>query len=196
MKLQTLLDDFNKVSSLEYLESQNVNTPRFSVYTDKDSFRNVCIRDGGKKVSIRTYKKDIFKSPHYPNVVLSSEIMDRCKSHIGEGYQIIISDPIDPKEALYKGNLEYQDRHNFLIEYTPGPGTVRDTDNGSKNSIVQLSSRVEIVDKLERYGANILYTAYEIFWGHPIILEWSIYLNPVGKLKDQLIFWEIRPVKN
>lgn len=197
ISLLDLVSNFNKGNSLRYLASQEINTPRFKIHNSADKIDEVLRPIIGQKVSVRTYipgSRGYFHCPHLPNTDVDEFLIKTLIGFIEDGYSLILSEPIDPKDAVAKGNIEWS-KNRFLIEYTEGSGTVRDTDDSGSKTLIRIDKRLEVEEKLLGHGVNILYACEKVYWGLPLIFEWSIYNKPVGLLHDPLIFWEIREVR-
>jgi hypothetical protein len=80
-----------------------------------------------------------------------------------------------------------------LFEYLPGPGNLRDVEQSRPQQRLLEDSELAA----GQADAGILRVARDLRrhfrWPPMEIVEWSYYRLPVGRLQDQLIYWEIRP---
>jgi len=111
-----------------------------------------------------------------------------------QGYAIYVFDGIDPDRCYMKGTAYWDQKADFMkVEYTMGSGTVRSNDT----SLIQ---RAEISKKAIVGGSKPLkFDGLIIAWRkipeefQNEILEWSEYVDPVGRLRQHWVFWELRP---
>lgn len=200
MDIEELEKEWNKITSLWYLFDKRINTPTFheAGLGDLENLRTYSM---GERMSVRTFKRGVptILAPHFPNIVIDKAILDKVKALLKQSFQVIISEPIDPSDCLWRGNIVYIDDKEWLLEYAKGPGTVREMeklDSGEIKRIKQFSYNIPVVPsrvtELGLKGDSVVSIAKSLFWGTPILLEWSIYKHPVGYRNRELIFWELR----
>jgi hypothetical protein len=140
------------------------------------------------RYSLRTTRGKENTTPHHPNLA-----WDRCckvvPQLIKEGYEVIIQRGINPKLCYFKGNFVHRDR-KILIEYIPGPGTVRDLDKAKKIEVLDVPADYLFPEFLQPVVNDLIILLPQ--WSN-YIFEWSIYRDLVGKQKQHQIYWEIRP---
>lgn len=205
--MRTLTFLWNKWTSLKFLESRGLNVPFCILIQDTKGLLNLFKVGDGKRISIRTFRpdKDImfdFKTPFYPNYSVGSDLMEVLLKHLNDGYSIIASEPIDPKLTLYKGNLAIDREGSLWLDYSGGPGTIREMDERKSPKISSRIVSVESMFQIEKVmadigGSDILEDFFLLLnIGEPVnkfILEWSLYSKPVGVKQKSHIYWEIRP---
>lgn len=205
MTIKDLVEDWTKYNSLCFLKEKGINTPNFRLIKDVDSLERELINNQGKKVSIRTFHPEKLKTTlmtHLPNVPVGPIIESRCYELLEEGFYLILSDPIDPVDCITRGNIVYYFQNEWLMEFAEGPGTVREMESLSPTDIKRISeqpfnrntprARDKVYSELGMKGLSVVNTIQSIYWGTPILLEWSIYRRPVGFRERELIFWELR----
>lgn len=150
------------------------------------------------RVSIRTCRDGENLCPFHPNVPL--EAAEKLVPElIEEGYEVMISEGIDPVNCLLRGNVVRRpDKPVVTLEWINGPGTVRDLEKAT--TIQHLSLTIyqgvneEFID-LDAIPVEIRPLVKAYFetpsFAHKI-LEWSFYNRPVGRKKQPEICWEIR----
>lgn len=193
MKPEDLQGDWNKFSSIEFLKDKGLNVPRCILINDIDSLTEKI--SNYRKVSIRTFKDEDVLCPHMPNREYSPELINECISLIGQGYNLILAEPIDPKNAVVKGNVR-MDSNGWVMEYIKGAGTVRDiekTSTADKNYGFITNDIQSATKRIGPGAASIIRDIEKLFWGRSIIVEWSIYSKNIGVHNNRIIFWEIRP---
>jgi len=188
-----------KLASLNELEDLGLNTPRLllALGAAEEARSKVIAWNNLKlsnraKVSIRTENVNHgCLCPHHPNITQGKAdaiIRDLVKR---PGYEILIFEGIDPNDCLRRGNIVVPKdlQKGIIVEYSEGPGTVRDL-NRSDFKVLEIPWMAVIPDEVRPIVLTYA-THRDKLVGR--ILEWSIYRNPVGKLKRNEIFWEIRP---
>lgn len=179
-----------------YLGRMGFNTPKFlgTITTIKELA--VLFKDNrGKRVSIRT--QNLYKpilGPHFPFALLDRETLEKLETVIRKKYELLVFEPIDPKEAVTRGNLWFNKSEGKMgIEYLEGPGTVRNLEK--ELSLKSVTSQIEDMLNKERVGCEFLGYTPSKFINLPFsqfIIEFSIYSHPVGTQQKPEIFWEIR----
>ena len=205
MDIQGLMNDWTKYNSLCFLKERGINTPNFRLVRDIPSLEPELLNNWDKKVSIRTFRPDKNKAilgVHLPNVPVGVVIESKCYELLEEGFYLIFSDPIDPLDCVTRGNIAYYFENEWLMEYAEGPGTVREIESLPSVSIKRISeqpfnrtiprARDKVYQELNLKGLFVVSIIESIYWGTPILLEWSIYSRPVGFSERELIFWELR----
>jgi hypothetical protein len=192
MTPETLEKNWDKFSSIEFLKSRGLNVPICELVTDNDTL--VARLSTYKAVSIRTFKPGKIATPHLPNQKFTSGLVSKCIGLIDDGYKLILAQPIDPSNAVVKGNVKI-DSNGWLMEYIKGAGTVRDIEKTyiDDDNYGSITNDVQLVSKHIGPGAvSIIREVEKMFWGKPIIVEWSIYSENIGTQNSKIIFWEVR----
>lgn len=197
MTIEELEKDWNKYTSIMFLETRGINVPKvFGFTTDKGLLKDFFYENPGKKFSFRTLRKDriSFSEPFFPNVALDYSIIEALCDLIDGGYYIIISDSIDPEGTLFKGNLLMRSKNNWMIEGTYGKGTVRDLEFTKPDKVIVMVKGDDLTQlgTLSDRFRQLVMSGSQLFWGVPIIIEFSIYKFPVGVKNESLIYWELR----
>lgn len=198
----------NKIDSLEFLENNHFNILPYIIYTDYTPEEEILfdkeeeiVRSveelGRGPYSARTQPKDStcvsFKHPFRMNMDIP-EIVRFVKEHSSE-YRMIIYKTLDSEDCIVKGTIAQLGGEKY-IELVEGPGIVRDLD---KSEVISFDIKEPFPTKLE----HLLYIIKEvidrgeaIFYhfasDEDIVVEWSYYKYPVGNLKRNLVFWEVR----
>lgn len=187
MTINELESSWTKYNSLVFLKQRMFNTPNFRLITLLGEL--IQIKDQVKSIRIfNDNPKSSMLLPHFPNRLVDNEVFNACYNELSKGNKLIVSDPIDPRHSLYKGNIMVTDFGDFVVEYTEGPGTVRDLEK----SVVKRAITLQELSLIGPYRHSLVSKSLSTYWGIPIILEWSIYDSPVGLKNQELIFWEIR----
>jgi hypothetical protein len=192
MTSETLEKDWNKFSSIKFLESRGLNVPVCELVIDSDTL--VDRLSTYNAVSIRSFRPGEVTSPHMPNQKFSPDLVSKCLALIDNKYKLILAQPIDPNNAVVKGNVKIS-KEGWLIEYIKGAGTVRDIEKThiDDNNYGSISNDIQLVSKAIGPGAvSIIREVEKMFWGRPIIVEWSIYSENIGTQDSKIIFWEVR----
>jgi len=201
----------SKMDSILKLASLKLNTPDLMILSSREdvySFIESKYR-GWNKVSIRTDNKvgkAVYKKwglPFYPNrtpkeaqKILGKQLL----SLVDEEIDIIVSQGINPKNALLCGKYRKSYQEGDIMEYVLGPCTVRDVDKGipKRWDISDMVMPTELSAILTRdLVTNVGSLPYIIRWAVarkfrvPFIVEFSVYPYGVGKLNRPLIFWEV-----
>ena len=179
-----------------YLGRMSFNIPRFlGTITEIKELAVFFKEHKGQRVSIRT--QNLYKpilGPHYPDVLLNKDLMEKLQTDVRKKYELLMFEPIDPKDALKRGNLWINKLEGKLgIEYMDSPGTVRGLEKESGLKKVDMSIE-ELLEK-GKGGNEFLGYSPSKFIGLPFsqfIVEFSIYSYPVGTQQKNEIFWEIR----
>jgi hypothetical protein len=187
-----------KGDSLDVLKQNGLNTPIYRVFRTPFNREKMIssTHDFPGNISVRTWAKGKVECPFYPNQSFTTipSILDYLfESDLDE---IIFSQGIDPSKSERCGRvshlMDYKTDNFACLEYFEGPGTVRDLDKK---------------DPAERFSEIIPYWGWKcpdlwklylmskcrpFFGSYPLsTLEWSLYNDRVGRLKDTLIFWEV-----
>ena len=200
----------SKSKSLEILENLGFNTPNLLIRIPQfdspgqklASWLNLKVPTSPEypepRVSIRTNRDGETRTPHFPNVKESEA--DKIVADLARaGYEILIFEAIDPANCLLRGNLVRRpDQPVMSLEWMEGPGTVRDLEGleGLRHLDMLLHGEGDAVSfpldgippdirSLAIQYFNTPYLAYKI-------LEWSLYNQPIGKMKSPIICWEFR----
>lgn len=195
-----------KLQTLEELSSLGFNTPNLLLAIKRGDDLDVRLgkwRDfsksyQGDKVSIRTERDGEFTTPHMPNYPMD-DAYEKVPSLIRAGYNVYLFDPIDPSECLRRGTICFNGSR-LVIEYLEGPGTVRDIEHKPDVISRQLEptrhqgipGMAFVVSHEDPCHRIIEAYCSELDRFRNQILEWSIYRNPVGKMKQREIYWELR----
>lgn len=195
-----------KIQSIKELEALGFNTPNLLISLDKtldreqriDAWRLFKISRGDLNVSIRTERDGEYTTPHLPNISIR-KADEKILDLIRDGYVIHVFDPIDPLECLHRGTVCFNGV-KLVIEFLSGPGTVRDLEYSPDVKHIELNPT-----RHAGFPGPAFHIPHEAIWLAPAeaycselnrfrnhILEWSIYRNPVGKLKQREIYWELR----
>ena len=184
----------NKISSLRYLHSLGLNTPRILLELygkeDLEKWQNYYATHEGR-VSLRTEKGDDFKCPHHPNIKLNKATIE-VKYLLSQGYKVYVFEAIDPANCLSRGNFIYGSDGISTVEYMLGPGTVRDLERAPDELINRESFRALDGVKDQHIHTVVAKLIPLVKWKDQIV-EWSYYNKAVGNRSDYVIFWEIRP---
>lgn len=206
MHPQKLMENWTKANSLIFLKEEGFNTPDFRIITCKGELRGLLYGDFKEEenISVRTFLpgKDSttsFKEPFKPNLSKgdTEEFYHHC-SELLKTHTLILSKGINPQKAVARGNIRYLHSENWALEFMKGPGTVRDLEAASKDDLFQIGSTLgmrplsKVMDCLGTKGLSIVKAIDSFYWGIPLIVEWSIYEEGVGRNNSSLIFWEIR----
>jgi len=194
-----------KIDSLWKLRVLGLNTPNFKILKsilDVDYFFN---RTDWRRISIRTDVKNSargisqFGLPFFPNL----DYLEARKLLLGDtipiyNLDIIVSEGINPDDALLSGKIMIRNELRGDLEYTLGASTVRSLDQ-----IIPERYTVELSDyrnipllKFPIPLEKLIYQIRQIILPSfltPFIIEFSIYSHPIGRLKDRLIYWEVTP---
>ena len=194
-----------KIDSLWKLRVLGLNTSNFKILKsrlDVDYFFN---RTDWKRISIRTDLKDPTKRgvsrfglPFFPNLdyLEARKIIVHDSTVSTDDLDIIVSEGIDPKDALLSGKIIMENELKGNLEYILGASTVRSLDYViPKRYTVKFSEPVTLLsfnlplEKLSHQIKQIILPSFRT----PFIIEFSIYSHPIGRLKDRLIYWEVTP---
>lgn len=202
----------SKVQSLKMLEEMGLNTPELILSLgqfDQDKpvkwealLGRLESEDKEQRVSIRTERDGEVLCPHYPNITLR-QADKRIRDLHREGYAIHIFRGIDPQDCRVKGNIVGRltgQSTEYIMEFTVGPGTVREVDRNTPQTARAINHgelQSEVTDQVIKYALNHVLELYRLHHNRiqGEILEWSHYNVPVGRLKNYLIFWEMRAWK-
>lgn len=183
----------SKSASLIRLQNKGLNTPEFHIVDTSDELRIVSkyLKESEAKqgFSIRCERGDEFRLPFLYGLS-KKDTMIKARELIGQGYRLILCPSIDKSKCKVKGTATYfPNDKEVLIEYISGSGTVRDLEEGANPRQLRVQDPVMVDPPFDE-----LYTTMkQHFSVQPEIVEWSEYKGPVGRLKEHLIFWEIRP---
>ena len=142
-----------------------------------------------KSVSCRTFAADEdkeFKTPVKYEISNAGELLDFARAQ-NVRYFVLVNEALPLKDSVIAGNLYFSSPTDFLCEYFRGPGTPRDLDH-------KPIERVDAADfgSLHGLGLEPLPELVARFPYRPAIFEFSLYPYPVGRRRNQLIFWEWR----
>jgi hypothetical protein len=184
----------NKIESIKYLKSLKLNTPKIllelSGKKDLDNWSEYYARHEGR-VSIRTEKEGSFKCPHHPNIKLSKAGVE-IKYLISQGYKVYVFEAINPDDCLMRGNFIRKNSGECSVEYLIGPGTVRELEKVSSNSIQREDFKA--LDGIRDQGVySVIRQLIPLDRFVDSIIEWSYYKTKIGCYQDYVIFWELRP---
>lgn len=194
-----------KIQTINELNKLGFNTPeilqiigRGPDFQERLKIWNDFYADHNGKVSIRTERDGEYTTPHFPNISLK-DAHEKVPALLRNGYSVYIFSPIDPSECLQRGTICFNGTA-LVIEWLDGPGTVRDLEKSSEVKNMQFKpikhsdfpGPVFVFPK--EYPWERVAEAYcsELNRFRNQILEWSIYRNPVGKMKQREIYWELR----
>lgn len=193
---------WDKYESLEYLKDKRYNTPDFRLVRNADELLRAVDEWGGmNKISIRSFrpnKSATFNEPFHPNIKINDEMINKLNDYLRDGYFLIFAKGIDPQGTLFKGNIMIYPsfsmrRFDFIIECTPGYGTVRDLEKSKK---IKRYTNIQVaMEDMGYYIQQIFLAAKDVYADmnrDPIVLEWSIYEFPVGIRNKHVIYWEVR----
>lgn len=183
----------SKSASLIRLMNKGLNTPEFEIIGTEQELKKWSSLHSEKSVkhgfSIRCERGDEFVLPFIYGVG-KRETMIQAKKLLGEGYLLILCPTIDKRACKVKGTATYfPNDQEVLVEYLVGPGVVRDMEQGANPRQLRITDPVMVDPPYDELYAVMK----QHFSGRPEIVEWSEYKRPVGRLKEHLIFWEVRP---
>lgn len=186
----------SKRERILYLGRMGFNIPKFLGTLSSIKELAVFFKDKiGSRVSIRTQNKvKPILGPHLPFVLVDKKLIKGLQTNIRKGYELLIFEPINPKDALKRGMLWVNKSEGKVgIEYMDSPGTVRELEKELGLKKVDMS----IEDLLNKEKDNNEFLGYppSKFVNLPFsqfIIEFSIYDHPVGTQLKNEIFWEIR----
>lgn len=176
-----------KLDSLFKLHNLGLNTPKLLAVVENSSRLPSNLSE---RVSVRTEKPGAsFKEPHFPNV-LYSEVKKDLHKLLRSGYSIYIFEAINPRECVRKGTvMQHPEGTSFVFEWKDGPGTVRDLEKLVPETR-EYPGGIGVPEDLRQPLSAIRTLGTS---GLGMILEWSIYPYPVGRLQWRDIYWELRP---
>jgi len=148
-------------------------------------------------LSLRTERGSEYQCPFY-YMTPGEKLIPHAIKHLSEGYKLIFAPSLDTKGCLAFGNIKLGESED-VIEFVLGEGKCRELDSHPKlQTIIIDSGRMIAVNNKDYPGkAYIINSVYKIVKDVaydliPCVMEWSYYDRPVGKLDNNLIFWEIR----
>jgi hypothetical protein len=188
----------SKSDSLDHLAKLGLNTPDYTVchtLADLEDFLDTL--KAPKGISLRTERGEEFRCPYFAQLTVT-EAIAHGRRLLHDGYTLIPFATIDIRDCLQKGMVvrlpaeeglpEYA--RKTMLEYSSGPGNVRDVEQG-KGKI----DRLYMEDHLPvgPVWDVLRLVCKKYFATPPQIVEWSHYKYPVGRLSHPIIFWEVRP---
>lgn len=200
-----------KLERINTLNSLGLNVPGYYLIHDEATLREFKeeLLPKYQRMSVRTYSKSDefkeFKCPFYPNHLVKSFENESGKvtgivdmiDELASKYYVIASPPIDPEKCLFAGNLitpEWGDEV-VHIEFIKGPGTVRDVEK--RGIALEVPRKGEIIFEGQRmHDLERVRDLALKFPNSGQVLEWSVYSENVGQLKQDVVFWEYRPLTN
>ena len=187
-----------KLERILYLGRMGFNVPRFmGNITEIKELLVFFNKHKDQRVSIRTqnlYKITPVLGPHYPNILLKKDLLEELQTNIRKKYELLMFEPINPKEAIKRGNLWVNKAEGKMgIEYKDTPGTVRDLEKETELKSVEMTTE----DMLKKEAEGISFLGYipSKFINLPFskfIIEFSVYNHHVGTQEKPEVFWEIR----
>jgi hypothetical protein len=187
----------SKGQSIILLQSNGLNTPQCRVFNKPFDWDDMYHAVDGfdERVSIRTWRKGDFNCPFFPNLtkpeakVMVKEIYHTSGELLDE---IIMSEGINPQESMRCGrimDMSLQGSRAF-IEYFEGPGTVRELDSLHPNKVFR--EQINGTQETPMWMSTLIRRCYPMFKQFPgCTLEWSHYNQPIGRLQERFIFWEV-----
>jgi len=193
-----------KLDSIRLLSDLGFNTPEFIVVHDEDSlyvYEQMAV--SWPRVSIRTDTKNsnhplvLGKLPFFPNI-LAAEAMEKLKGLLSEGLLGIVQKAIDPKDSELGGKyMRVAKDSTEFVEYFLGPGTIRqmESDEVRRHAVHWLHGKVDWETVPKGHGGYI-YIFQKVrrqatILRPPFCLEFSKYPYRIGRMKEQIIFWEV-----
>lgn len=186
-----------KTESIFKMESLGLNTLDCFITKDLDSVKEYLNKNQDKLLSMRTERGYEFGCPFYfmqkPEVLL-----EVAKKLIDENYTLLLYPALDTKGCLCFGTIGLAGNGDTVLEFVEGPGKVRELDvHPNRRSIVLPPSRMNLLlngqSNLSRILNEVIIDVHDKCWEEPpCIVEFSYYSTPVGNLKKNQIYWEIR----
>lgn len=186
---------------LQQLEEAGFNTADFIFFppnrADLGRVRKFFKKHG--RISIRHYGEDenrFFKCPVLYNQEDWSVIWQFINQN-NKRFWTLCNQAIRLEDSQFAGNILLLDEkgRNFTVEYFEGPGTPRDMEHKSPSQLKCFRREFgkpflgSIHQELISVAAQFRNFLPE---QRPIVLEFSIYPYPIGKLQRHDIFWEWR----
>jgi hypothetical protein len=180
-----------KVRRLEQLDEVGLNVADFICFPPNE-LRVGPLRgffNDYKQVSCRTFAADEDKEFKTPVKYEISEFDDLLNFATAQNkkYFVLVNEALPLTDSLIAGNIFFNSSSDFILEYFRGPGTPRDVDTKPLQHL-----RSPDVGSLAGSGLEPLPACVARFPQRPAIFEFSLYPYPVGRRKQNLIFWEWR----
>lgn len=187
-----------KSESLILLDMLGLNVLDFYITKDKREATHYLAKNMGKKKSMRTERGEEFLCPFYYFQPAES-LLDKALKHLDEGYTLIFCDSLDGNDTVMFGALALTGttRVSDHIDFVVGPGKLRELDthpkkisfdipSGTLRPFIEISGSEHLLAPLYK---TIQDKCYEYV---PCVVEFSYYPYPVGKLRTNYVFWELR----
>jgi len=136
--------------------------------------------------SIRTFKENELKTPHYP-IIDKTDAIKRIKDLQRLNYNIILATPINPKDCEFAG-AALQSESQLVIEIAYGPGTVRRVTHDNQIDKRYILGKNEMTDNNK---INMCVRKFRDTKLENVIFEFSWYNKPIGWRHENFICWEI-----
>lgn len=174
-----------------------LNVLDFYVTKDKREAAHYLAKNTGKRKSMRTERGDEFLCPFY-YFQPAEELVTKALQHIAEGYTLIFCDSLDGNDTVMFGAMALtgSTRINDHLDYVVGPGKLRELDTHPNKFSYEIPSATLVPfmgltfeEELTGLYRDIQSKCNENI---PCVVEWSYYPYPVGKLRTNFVFWELR----
>lgn len=151
------------------------------------------------RVSCRHFHDD--ESKHYKCPVLYDEaniknILAFCREH-NQTYYTLCNEAFTLSDSIFAGNILIRSKREYAIEYFSGEGTPRDIESINPARI-KYFERIfgnpmpsDIPETIQNLRVSLNNFA-ETLQVTPVIIEFSVYPYPIGRLKSYVICWEWR----
>lgn len=180
----------NKFERVKLLEQWGLNVPMSYLYRKGSSmdFSAPVFERWGNRLSLRTFPNEglEFESPYYFDISVE-EAKQSVPSLLAE-YNVVINEPINPKDAKLAGCIMLQEGQPTTVEIARGPGViVRDVTSGQRVDEMYTAQTMQDISDPDIRQA--LSEAFKVPLSN-IVLEFSVYTKRIGILKQPLIFWD------
>ncbi len=176
-----------KLDSIVELERRSLNTIPAMLFTPGMAYIDVYRELGRRRLAVRTERGDDRECPFLLNLNAHTALIE-ARLLTKQGYGVLICHQPAVK-CLANGSFATPTTGDPFLEYVAGPGTQRDIKD---QSLTRLTFWSQAQSQLEH---RLLDTVFATGAGHiraGEIAEWSLFAEPVGRLEQQDIWWEIR----
>ena len=181
------------------MEQLGMNTLDYFITQNEKEVTHYLAKHMDDPISLRTERGTEYMCPFYYKIP-GRDLVDKALGHLREGYKLILAPSLDTKNCLAFGTVALSEGAENVMEFVLEAGKVRELDSHPRKhtEVIPTMKMAAVMDKDYPGRAAMLNMIYKdvkdtCYDQSPCVVEWSYYSMPVGRLKRNLIYWELRP---